>query len=316
MGAHAGRVETRSECLKSSKIPRFGNGRIQERGARGSRKYAKSLPACYFCSGAVHVSYTNIWDVLESYILARDLREETIESYRRNVSVFCAWYGRSLPKRSLTVKTCNRFLADKQQAGCSWSYRKGLRATLRLLLNHIGRSGKLRSVKAEPLEPEAWTESEVVRLIDAAHTDRWKTIIEFAYYSGLAQADLEKIEKRHIREHLLRWRRSKTGTLIVAWIPPALIERLPAKGKCFERRCSKEWFRKEFHRIVSRAGLEGTFKKLRKSSGTSAEALHPGCGHIHLGNTRRVFEIHYLDQAKALQPLPPALLKKSEGQPG
>ena len=60
----------------------------------------------------------------------------------------------------------------------------------------------------------------------------------------------------------------------------------------------------EFSRIVAKAGLDGSFKKLRKSSGTRAEQLEPGRGHIHLGNSRKVFEQHYLgnDPAK-IQPI-------------
>jgi hypothetical protein len=56
----------------------------------------------------------------------------------------------------------------------------------------------------------------------------------------------------------------------------------------------EEHFRVEFAKIVKAAGLVGTFKKLRKSSGSRAEQLNAGSGHVHLGNSRRVFEQHYL----------------------
>jgi hypothetical protein len=57
-----------------------------------------------------------------------------------------------------------------------------------------------------------------------------------------------------------------------------------------------ETFRQTFSRIVRKAGLTGSFKKLRKSCGTSVEMLYPGRGHLALGNTRRVFELHYMSR--------------------
>lgn len=56
--------------------------------------------------------------------------------------------------------------------------------------------------------------------------------------------------------------------------------------------------------------MEGSIGKLRHSSGTAAEIIHPGHGHEHLGNTRDVFERHYLDLQKvcSLRVQPPSLL--------
>ena len=107
---------------------------------------------------------------------------------------------------------------------------------------------------------------------------------------------------------MLKWNRQKTGRPVIVAVPADLLRRLPESGPCWPRRFSREYFRRTFRKIVARAGLRGTFKKLRKSSGTSVESLHPGCGHIHLGNTRRVFELHYLDLEKGVKPTPPAML--------
>lgn len=57
---------------------------------------------------------------------------------------------------------------------------------------------------------------------------------------------------------------------------------------------SAESFRKEARKLISAAGLPGSLKWLRSGSGSNFERLHPGRGHEHLGNTRAVFEAHYL----------------------
>ena len=51
-------------------------------------------------------------------------------------------------------------------------------------------------------------------------------------------------------------------------------------------------------------------KYLRSSSGTAVEKASPGRGHLHLGNTRDVFERNYLDESQTAfnRPLPPALI--------
>lgn len=58
-----------------------------------------------------------------------------------------------------------------------------------------------------------------------------------------------------------------------------------------------EHFRKEFAKLVARAGLEGTFRKLRRSSATHCEIKHPGTGAVHLGHLTgfKTADTHYFD---------------------
>ena len=49
---------------------------------------------------------------------------------------------------------------------------------------------------------------------------------------------------------------------------------------------TKEHFREEFGALVKAAGLNGTFKTLRKSSATEVELHYPGCGGAHLGHVQ------------------------------
>lgn len=59
---------------------------------------------------------------------------------------------------------------------------------------------------------------------------------------------------------------------------------------------SREMMRRTFVSVAKKAGCGGTLKWLRAGSGTSVEELY-GRGEQHLGNTRQVFERHYLCRA-------------------
>src|SRR5690349_18959418 len=90
-------------------------------------------------------------ELLADYILSRDLNGGSPRWYGRVIGVVETWYGGSVPMRAFTPELCNRFLLAKKEQGRSSYYRKGLRATLRALLNHAGIPGKLRPVKFERL---------------------------------------------------------------------------------------------------------------------------------------------------------------------
>lgn len=251
----------------------------------------------------------SIWDLLRDYVLTHELRDSTSDFYRRVVSALCTWHGGEITADAFTVELVNRFLLSKQESKRSSSYRKSLRNGLRALLNHTGREGKLRPVRVTLDEPDAWTPEEVWRLVEACPNELWRQRIELAYYTGLSYCDLVMVQRAHIRGGILHWHRQKTGVPVWIPIPDALLCRLPESGSLFALDCSDEWFRREFGRIVTKAGLAGTFKKLRKSAGTSVESLHPGAGHMFLGNSRKVFERHYLNRGSCT-PLSPAPLNR------
>jgi hypothetical protein len=59
---------------------------------------------------------------------------------------------------------------------------------------------------------------------------------------------------------------------------------------------SGETFRDQVLRLVAKAGIRaGTWRWIRRGSGTDVEQQLDGAGHRHLGNTRRVFEQSYGD---------------------
>lgn len=210
---------------------------------------------------------------------------------------------------SFTPDTLSQFLSDQQRLGKSSHYRKSLRGGLRALLRHADErfaDCRVRPVRTDTIEPEAWTAEEVGQLVAAveqvfhgkptspADCHYWRTIILVAYYTGASQIDIHHLCVRNFRKDgLVRYTRSKTGKQVITAVPVSFLADLPTGNPLWPLKTSVETFRIDFARIVKKAGLVGTFKKLRKSSGTSVDDLHPGRGHEHLGNTRRVFEMHY-----------------------
>jgi integrase len=245
---------------------------------------------------------------LDRYVLQSQLAVETEAWYRRVVSVYCNWEGRDPPAADFTGERISKLLVAKLAAGRSTHYVKSLRGGLRALLGVIrGESPveRVRGVKCQPLDPAGWTTAEVEQLLAAGlagmpdgSRNRWRLCIELAYYTGLDRCDIERLEQTHFADNgALLFRRSKTGKLVGGGIPLELLARIradcPRKGPICRMGVTPEWFRKVFARIVARAGLFGTFKRLRKTSGSLVDAAKPGSGHRHLGNSQAIFERHY-----------------------
>lgn len=255
-----------------------------------------------------------IVELVENYVLSRELAESSVTYYRTLGRLLCRWAKRRILAEEFNVDLANRFLRDKQTEGRKSYYRKSLRNGLRALLGfHLGHAanirGHLRPVKLDDLAPSCWSAAEVSRLIDACKFIRGaerqeyvRSLITVAYYTGLSQGDLHRLERKSFdRAGVLRTKRNKTGKRVVAVVSPAVLAMLDARpqaGPLWPQTTSREAFRRLFARLVKRAGLRGSFKTLRKSSGTLVEKLHPGRGHEHLGNTRQIFERHYLDRDK------------------
>lgn len=252
---------------------------------------------------------TTLRNALANYVLYHDIGADTRKWYGRIVSVYCGWAGGDVLLEQFTGEAISRCIADKQALGRSPYYLRSLRNGLVAILHEVRGNEpieRVRSVKCPPLDPDAWLPHEVERLIHVGCADmadasrwRWQLVIPCGYYLGLDRCDLERLQQANFRDDgaLVNFRRSKTGGAPMGGIPPDLLEsirrRCPAKGPILRMGISPEWFRKVFAGIVQRAGLHGTFKKLRKSSGSLVENDEPGKGHKHLGNTRAIFEKHY-----------------------
>lgn len=255
---------------------------------------------------------TTLKGAIDHYTLYRDLASETVAWYRRVASVYCGWAGGDVPLQDFNGQQISMMLLAKQRAGRSPHYVKSLRGGLVALLREIRGDGpieRVRSVRTTPLDPHALTPHEVERLLDAVNELpvgsqwRYRLMIAMGYYTGLDACDIWRMERKHIGPNgEIFFRRGKTGKPVYVRIPAdvlAIIDaHCPRNGPMIRMGVSKEWFRRVIGGLFARASLSGTFKTLRKSSGTNVEAERPGTGHKHLGNTRAIFERHY--EAKRL----------------
>ena len=247
--------------------------------------------------------------VLNQYLLLRDLKPLTESYYRRCLNRFAAWCEQA-GEIEFSAASASRYLSHLQKIGRSSHYRASVRNAIRAILRSTGNRDPIRQIRVERLNPQSWTPAEVDSLIAACKSfspvarDYWQTIIAAAWYSGLSQIDLHRIHRDDIAaDGTLEIARSKTGKIAFVQIPPEVLAQVRPHpdGRLWPLLTSAEWFRRTFAKIVTAAGLSGSFKKLRKSSGTEAEIISPGRGHIHLANSRAVFESNYFDRRRLLR---------------
>lgn len=120
--------------------------------------------------------------------------------------------------------------------------------------------------------------------------------------SGLNACDIHRLEKKHIPQNgCVAFARAKTGKRVFFGLPQEVVAEVyaiaPEAGPIWELHTSQEAFRMRFNRLVRLAGIRaGTFKRIRKTSGTLVEFANPGQGHRHLGNEPAIFARHYEDK--------------------
>jgi integrase len=244
---------------------------------------------------------------LSRYTLYRTLAPETVAWYGRVVSVYCTWAGGDVLLQDFNGQRISELLRDKEQAGRSLHYVKSLRGGLVALQRDIRGDEpieRVRSVRTPQLDPNGLTPAEVERLLNAvdelppASRWRYRLMILLGYYTGLDACDIWRIERKHIdSKGGIYFRRRKTGSLVYVRIPPEVVSLIDKhcerNGPMIRMGVSKEWFRRVIGGLFLRAKLNGTFKTLRKSSGSLVERDSPGNGHKHLANSSAIFEKHY-----------------------
>lgn len=280
---------------------------------------------------------TSLAEFTEHYVSNRDVSDAYAEQLR--------WMAARLQRSVGDIRACdfsldlvNAYLRGTR-AAYSPESRKSQRRMLLTLWQAAADEGltpdpprrKVMRIRVPDKIQTAWTQAQVERLLDAA--DRltgefshgiacrhyWRSYILAAWDSGLRGCDLRRLTRKAIDAdgHCMVVQHKTGHAIRVAFRRSTLI----AIDRTFPPRRDLVWpmwgrleaWRRAAHRLVAAAGLRGSIGMLRHSSGTAVELVHRGRGHEHLGNTRQVFERHYLDHSQLpfSRPLPPPL--KTDG---
>jgi integrase len=268
------------------------------------------------------------------YAVRHDIDASTVAYLRVAVQVFDRWHERPVELADLDDDLVSLFLRDSQRRGLSPYTVKSRRAAILLLWRAAWRE---KLVAAAPIDvrkircPETlrttWTEGEIVRLVVSCHTLRgyftatgiqrgayYSSLVMAAWDSGLRLCDLLRLRRDAIdADGTVRLVQHKTGKAHVAWLTARTMQEIegifpPTRELVWPLWARREQFYKLFRRVLGASGLSGSFRKLRRSSGTAVDAIQPGTGWQHLGNTPETARRWYINPAVyASRPRPPAL---------
>ena len=121
----------------------------------------------------------------------------------------------------------------------------------------------------------------------------------------------------NFRDGTIVVRQSKTEKVVCRRLHPATLAAIEAtepsgRHLVWPWPYGRELWFEHFRKLLKAADLKGTFKYLRRSSGTLIEAVTPGAGQTHLSHSSRAtFDAHYHDVSMTADslPMPPSLDK-------
>lgn len=260
----------------------------------------------------------------EGYSLLRDVKPDTVRQYVIVADLFERWAGGPVPLDSLDEKSVSAWLRDYSATRRPATVR-GKKNMLLALWRAAADDGmceepvarRVRKTRVPQSVVTAWTREEVEKLLAACQTLPrwhkcglrrsvwWDLAVRVAWDSGIRWGDQVELPVSAVRpDGAVCWTQSKTGKIVTFRLSPSTIQALSNSLKACPRAlvmpwpASRETFLDQVERIVARAGIrEGTWKWIRRGSGTDVELQQPYAGHRHLGNTRAVFEASYGDQS-------------------
>jgi integrase len=259
------------------------------------------------------------------YGLLRDCKPGTLRQYVIVADLFERWAGRPVLLEQLDETSVSEWLRDYAAEAAPATVR-GKKTMLLALWRAAADDGlcepptrRIRSIRRSAPRPlvEAWTLEEVEALLAAARNLQrrhrcgltraawWDLAIRVAWDSGLRWGDLVQLPVARIRpDGSATVIQAKTGRPVSFRLSGPTVAALRASLAACPREivcpwpASQESFLAQVRILVRKAGIRpGTWKWLRRGSGTDVELQRPGAGSVHLGHApgSRVFAESYGD---------------------
>ena len=245
------------------------------------------------------------------YALFHDCRPETMRQYEVSVALFERWAGGPVRLDELDAESVSSWLRDYAASGVAPSTVRSKRSHVLIMWRAAADDGlcelprrRVRPVRVAWVAPEAWTREDVQRLLTACQglvrnhpcglrrSAWWRLAIRMAWDTGLRRGDLWALRADQVplAGGPFTVRQSKTGTSVVCELSAGTLQLLreslaeaPRSHVC-PWPASHETFEAQFRRIVKAAGLRGTWKWLRRGSGTDCEIQLAGSASEQLGH--------------------------------
>ena len=260
---------------------------------------------------------TTLIDLADSYTNSRDISSLYAATIKNHASKYATFLGSPDLETCLNYDAANNFLAwmDGQvKRRTLKSYRASIitlwRFAVSVSLANPPDPSRIILRRIDWNPPECYVIDEIKALISTAQAMRgwmhdrtrrshyWEAAIRVGWETGLRRGDVWRVDSQRLRGPILATVSNKSRQLTVHELTDetvAALRRLdrrpttlhwPHRGSAFEY-----WFA----RLVADSGVcRGTFKWLRRASGSYVEQACPGMGSRHLGHTNAAtFRKHY-----------------------
>lgn len=267
------------------------------------------------------------------YFRGRDVTEHYSKLCFFRVRHFIGWLGRDIPISELTCDMVNEWLTFCSHMKLAKVTVNNYRRTMLMLMNFAYMEGaidepptRLKRIKTQRQIIQSFSLKQIRKLVEVAkempdyfpngvkRADFWAGIIGAAYSTGLRRGDLLAVKRSQIGANgVAQVIQSKTGHVVCVRFSSnsrALIHKMRDETdlRAFRWPYHENAMPRQFRYLLKVAGIDtGTFKWLRRSAGSQAEAQRPGDGPRLLGHrSLQVFRDHYEDQtvtkAKPVEP--------------
>lgn len=255
-------------------------------------------------------------ELAQAFALRRELSPSSLAQYHSAVSCLGRFLGRPATNADLSDDTINRWLLSLESR-LSGATRKSRRTHIMALWRSATRlgvaqpPGEIRRVKVPPRVPRAWTVEEMRRLLASVGkvkstvgiglplSKKLELLIRLGWDSGARWGDVRTFKHQDLSDDgILPFVQHKTSRLHVAKFHQSTMNALGefrSRSWLADWEYTHEYFRIAFGWLVKAAGVQGSFKWIRRSSGTNVEQHYPGAGAAHLGHGPTIAVNHYFD---------------------
>lgn len=263
---------------------------------------------------------------VDAYTLLRDVQPETVRQYRITAALFERWAGRPVRLDELDEQTVSAWLRDYAASGVQPHTVRAKKVGVLALWRAAADQGlcepptrRVRAVRVPYKPVVAWDRPEVERLLMACQglrrrhrcgltrADWFDLAVRVAWDSGVRWGDLIRLPVAAIRpDGYAAYCQSKVRRPVVFRLSPSTLDALRRSLEVAPRElvcpwpASRETFQDQFDRLVARAGIRpGTWKWIRRASGTDVECQQAGAASAHLGHVpgSRIAAQSYIDPA-------------------